>query len=87
MAAMFTGFDASSGQFVAFLDADDVWLPSFLEKHVCCHLSPDATAALSSTNLAMMEADCTSAENSSKSGSRRYLTPEGGVGDSGKERR
>ncbi|MBJ7545148.1 glycosyltransferase family 2 protein [Rhodomicrobium udaipurense] len=59
MAAMFTGFDASSGQFVAFLDADDVWLPSFLEKHVCCHLSPDATAALSSTNLAMVEADCT----------------------------
>lgn len=33
------GFAASSGEYVVFLDADDVLLPSFVETHIFVHLS------------------------------------------------
>lgn len=56
MAAMYTGADEGSGTFVAFLDADDIWLPSFLETHVACHLNPEINAAMSSSNLAVIDA-------------------------------
>ena len=55
MAAMLTGFDATSAPFVAFLDADDVWLPSFLETHIGIHLSSGIRAAFSCTNLAIID--------------------------------
>jgi glycosyltransferase involved in cell wall biosynthesis len=37
--AMSEGFAASSGQYLVFLDADDVLLPSFVETHIFVHLS------------------------------------------------
>jgi glycosyltransferase involved in cell wall biosynthesis len=37
--AFVTGFSFSSGQFIVFLDADDVLLPSFVSTHVLAHLS------------------------------------------------
>lgn len=33
------GFEASSGEYVVFLDADDVFLPTFVETHIFVHLS------------------------------------------------
>jgi glycosyltransferase involved in cell wall biosynthesis len=57
MAAMLTGVDATSAPFIAFLDADDVWLPTFLETHIGFHLSPDINAALSCSNFAIIDAN------------------------------
>lgn len=56
MAAMYTGFDEGEAPFVAFLDADDIWLPTFLETHIACHLNPEINAAMSSSNLAVIDA-------------------------------
>ncbi len=55
MAAMYTGFDATTAPFIGFLDADDIWLPSFLETHISCHLNPEINAAVSSSNLALID--------------------------------
>ncbi|MBK9174076.1 MAG: glycosyltransferase family 2 protein [Blastocatellia bacterium] len=30
------GFEASSGEFIAFLDADDLWLPQKIERQISC---------------------------------------------------
>jgi glycosyltransferase involved in cell wall biosynthesis len=57
MAAMLTGFDGTSAPFVAFLDADDVWLPTFLETHIGFHLSSDINAALSCSNFAIIDSN------------------------------
>src|SRR5262249_14554645 len=54
MATMVTGLEKGKAPFVAFMDADDIWLPSFLETHVACHLNPHINAALSSANLAVI---------------------------------
>ncbi|HZM07854.1 MAG TPA: glycosyltransferase family A protein [Methylocella sp.] len=37
--ATIQGFEASSGEYVVFLDADDVLLPSFVATHIFVHLS------------------------------------------------
>jgi len=37
--ATIEGFEASSGEYVVFIDADDVLLPSFVETHIFVHLS------------------------------------------------
>lgn len=56
MATMLAGLDATSGPFVAFLDADDLWHPEFLERHVAAHMSERGSAALSCSNLALIDA-------------------------------
>jgi glycosyltransferase involved in cell wall biosynthesis len=59
MAAMLEGLDATSGPFVAFLDADDLWHPEFLERHVSAHMSERGAAAMSCSNLALIDAEGT----------------------------
>jgi glycosyltransferase involved in cell wall biosynthesis len=39
-----------SGVFVAFLDADDVWLPSFLAQHVQAHLNQTFSAGVTTSD-------------------------------------
>jgi hypothetical protein len=59
MAMMLTGIDATTGPFVAFLDADDLWHPEFLERHVSAHMSECGLAALSCSNFVLIDADGT----------------------------
>jgi glycosyltransferase involved in cell wall biosynthesis len=59
MATMLEGLDATSGPFVAFLDADDLWHPEFLERHVSAHMSERGAAAISCSNLAIIDAEGT----------------------------
>ena len=51
------GFAATDAPFVAFLDADDVWLPDFLLAHLSAHLNATHTAALSSCDLFLIDRD------------------------------
>ncbi len=71
MSTLFAGLRETSGPFVAFLDADDIWLPSFLETHIALHLNPQINAALSSSNLAMIAADGTLVAGANPSLSQR----------------
>lgn len=59
MATMLEGLDATSGPFVAFLDADDLWHPAFLEGHVLAHMSERGMAAVSCSDLAVIDAEGT----------------------------
>ena len=59
MATMLEGLDATSGPFVAFLDADDLWHPAYLERHVLAHMSMRGLAAVSCSNLAVIDAEGT----------------------------
>src|SRR5450759_3835079 len=45
------GFEASSGEYVAFLDADDYLLASFVETHVFVHLSLRIPVGFSSSDM------------------------------------
>jgi glycosyltransferase involved in cell wall biosynthesis len=45
------GFEASSGEYVVFLDADDYLLPSFVETHVFVHLSLRVPVGFSSSDM------------------------------------
>jgi glycosyltransferase involved in cell wall biosynthesis len=45
------GFEAGSGEYVAFLDADDVLLPAFIETHIFVHLSLRIPVGLSSSDM------------------------------------
>lgn len=55
MAAMLTGFDATAAPFVAFLDGDDYWSPDFLERHIAAHLSKKGAAAISTSDMALVD--------------------------------
>ncbi len=57
MVTMLEGLDATSGPLIAFLDADDLWHPAFLERHVLAHLSEQGVAAVSCSNLAVIDAE------------------------------
>jgi GT2 family glycosyltransferase len=59
MVTMLEGLDATSSPFVAFLDADDLWHPAFLKRHVLAHMSSRGIAAVSCSNLAVVDADGT----------------------------
>jgi glycosyltransferase involved in cell wall biosynthesis len=51
MGSFAVGLDASEGDFVAFMDADDVWFPNFLASHIMVHLNRVQFAAFSSSDL------------------------------------
>jgi GT2 family glycosyltransferase len=55
MATMMTGFEATDGPLVAFLDGDDVWHPAFLECHVGAHLNRAGIAAISSSDELLID--------------------------------
>lgn len=59
MVTLLEGLDATSGPFVAFLDADDLWHAEFLERHVLAHMSERGIAAMSCSNLAIIDAEGT----------------------------
>ncbi|MCI0467602.1 MAG: glycosyltransferase family 2 protein [Beijerinckiaceae bacterium] len=50
LAAM-EGFEASSGEYVVFLDADDVLLPAFIETHIFVHLSLRIPVGFTSSDM------------------------------------
>jgi glycosyltransferase involved in cell wall biosynthesis len=56
MAAMLSGLDATSAQFVAWLDADDIWFPEFIERHIAHHLNSHVNAAVSTSNMVVIDA-------------------------------
>lgn len=45
------GFEASSGEYVVFLDADDVLLPAFIETYIFVHLSLRIPVGFSSADM------------------------------------
>ena len=50
LGAMKAAVAEMSGVFVAFLDADDVWLPSFLVEHVRAHLNQTFSAGVTTSD-------------------------------------
>jgi glycosyltransferase involved in cell wall biosynthesis len=56
MAAMLTGLDATTAPFVAWLDADDIWFPEYIERHVAHHLNSQVNAAISTSNMVVIDA-------------------------------
>ncbi|MER8694810.1 glycosyltransferase [Mesorhizobium opportunistum] len=57
IAAFRDGFAAGDQPFVAFLDADDVWLPNFLVAHLSAHLNLVHPASLSSSDVLVVDRD------------------------------
>ncbi|MGX5841980.1 glycosyltransferase family 2 protein [Mesorhizobium sp. ArgA1] len=59
LAAFRDGFAAGDAPFVTFLDADDVWRPNFLLAHISAHLNAVRSAALSSSDVFLVDGDRT----------------------------
>jgi len=55
--AMRRGFAASSGQFIVFLDADDLLDADFVAANVACHLSTKIFAAMSTSDQWLVDGD------------------------------
>lgn len=53
--AMRTGFNASTGAFVNFLDADDLLTPGFIEAHVSAQLNSARSAAVSASDTIQID--------------------------------
>ena len=57
LAAFCTGLGHAQGEFVAFVDADDLWRPDFLSRHVEAHLGFTPVAFTSSDQYQINESD------------------------------
>jgi glycosyltransferase involved in cell wall biosynthesis len=55
LAAIATGLFATKGEFVALLDADDVWLPDFLTKHIQVHLNSACAVSLTCSDMIQID--------------------------------
>lgn len=55
MANTLKGLDATSAPFIAFLDADDAYMPEFVERHVRAHMSRSEAAAVSTSDLVVID--------------------------------
>ncbi len=49
------GLAAGKGDFVAFLDADDFWFPTFLQQHIEAHLNRDGFVSLSCSDMVQVD--------------------------------
>ena len=57
LAALAAGLAATEGEFVAMLDADDLWLPEFLARHIQMHLNALAAFPASCSDLIQIDRD------------------------------
>lgn len=55
LAAISLGLTDARGEFVALLDADDFWFPTYLQRHVEAHLNCLVTAGISSSNMLQVD--------------------------------
>lgn len=55
MANTLKGLDATTAPFIAFLDADDAYMPEFVERHVSAHMSRREAAAVSTSDLVVID--------------------------------
>ena len=51
------GLSQATGEFVAFLDADDWWTPDFIALHVAAHLNDTINVGISCCDMMMINAD------------------------------
>ena len=57
LASMTDGLERATEPFVAFLDADDLWHPSFLSEHIRAHLNTARPVGFTSSDMALIDAN------------------------------